>query len=230
MGDWLPEQNLPFLRQEEQVFWLEAILPGMMVHALKKKTGTGYHLANTGYHLFTPTPLTVHDGDSWLIQPLFFPVWKSFRSSEHVEVLAPRLKAINSSCAVSYPRSKNRACSASYLYKWKSSANLSLSLGFNRCHQNKVDVLGLAQNRTIINSSLRLSKDFLVTQQGKTGITSPLYGLLLFSVLWACSQKVSRQQPSDTFQLLVIQMFKYSSIGNIFFKKKPNFWNLQIKN
>lgn len=64
MGDWLPEQNLPVLRQEEQAFWLEAILPGMMVHALKKKTGTGYHLASTGYHLFTPTPLTVHDGDS----------------------------------------------------------------------------------------------------------------------------------------------------------------------
>lgn len=38
LGDWLPEQNLPVLRQEEQAFCLEAIPPGMMVHALKKET------------------------------------------------------------------------------------------------------------------------------------------------------------------------------------------------
>lgn len=201
------------LRQEEQPFdWKPFLLEWWYMHW---KKGRGKYRVTC--ITFSPPHLSLCMMGTVDWSSLCFSLCgKSFRSSEHVEVLAHRLKAINSSCTVSYPRSKTRACSASYLYKWKSSANLSLSLGFNRCHQNKVDVLGLAQNSTIINnSSLRLSKDFLVTWQGKTGITSPLIGLLLFSVLWACSQKVSRLQPSDTFQFLVVQAFKCNSIGII---------------
>lgn len=120
-----------------------------------------------------------------------------------LKVLAPRLQsAVNSSCSISYPRSKNCVCSASALYKRKSSANLSLSLGFNRCPQNKVDFLGLAQNRAIVNnSSLRLSEDLLVTLQSKTDTASPLYGPLSFTVLQGCSQQVSRLHPADAFPI-----------------------------
>lgn len=63
------------------------------------------------------------------------------------------------------------------LYKGES-CQLELSLGFNRCPQNKADVLGLAQNCAIVNkNSLGLSKDLLVTLQSKPDTASPLYGL-----------------------------------------------------
>lgn len=115
----------------------------MVVHPLKKvDTSTWY----------TKSPLSsfVTGTVDWS-SPYFFPCmailfrWNCFRI---LKVLAPRLhSAISSSCSISFPRSKNCVCSASYLYKWKRSANLSLSLGFNRCPQNNVDVLGLVPCR-----------------------------------------------------------------------------------
>lgn len=129
----------------------------------------------------------------------FFPAEIIFGSSRQWLLDCSLLLAV---AAVPLIRGTGIECAVQVTFIKESSPNLSLSLEFQRCRQNKADVTGLAQSRAVVsNGSVRLSEDLLVTLQSRTDAAGSGRGPVSVTVLQGCSQEGSGLRSAVPFPI-----------------------------